>query len=151
RRKAGEGEVLLVTTAVHDRSAGKSTAAPEWTDWFTEPRLWVPIIQMTANHLLESQPRQYNRIAGQPLRWAPPHTDAESAFDLIRPDGTSMRLGFPETVEGRPLLSATDTLRAGIYHIARTDRAPLGEDLSGGKGTERERLGTPFAVVPDLR
>ncbi len=154
RRKAGEGEVLLVTTAVHDRTAGKGTAPPEWTDWYTEPRLWVPLIQMTANHLLESQPRQYNRIAGQPLRWGPPRSDAESSFDLILPDGTPTRLGFPETVEGRPLLIANDTQRAGVYHVARTDRAPLGDEppgLSRRDGPAGEYLGTPFAVVPDLR
>jgi len=158
RRKPGEGEVLLVTTAVHDRTAGKGTTAPEWTDWYTEPRLWVPLIQMTVNHLLESQPRQYNRIAGQPLRWSPPRSDAESSFDLILPDGTATRLGFPETVEGRPLLTANDTLRAGVYHVARTDRALLGDEPPGLSRREDQRdkpgdsyLGTPFAVVPDLR
>ncbi len=157
RRKPGEGEVLMLTTAVHDRTAGKTTAPPEWTDWYTEPRLWVPLIQMTANHLLESQPRQYNRIAGQPLRRSPPRSDAESAFDLILPDGTVSRLGFPETVEGRPMLTANDTLRAGVYHIARTDRAPLGDEPAGlSRREDRDKpdgsyAGMPFAVVPDLR
>ncbi len=152
RRKAGEGEVMMLTTAVHDRTAGKTTAPPEWTDWYSEPRLWVPLIQMTANHLLESQPRQFNRVAGQPLRWSPPHSDAESSFDLIQPDGTPARLGFPETVEGRPLLRAADTRRAGVYHIARTDRAPLGDEpASPPTAVGGTSPGTPFAVVPDLR
>src|SRR5262249_7383462 len=104
RRNPGEGEVLMLTTAVHDRTAGKGNGAREWPDGYGGPGRWVPLTQMPATHLLESQPRQYNRIAGQPLRWSPPRSDAESAFDLILPDGAVSRLGFPETVEGRPLL-----------------------------------------------
>jgi ADP-ribose pyrophosphatase YjhB (NUDIX family) len=134
KKRVGEGEVLLFTTAANDE---------HWNDWFLSLP-FVPFVQVSLNHLLEGQPQLHNRVAGEPIRWQPPKTGAASSYDLLRPDGKRVRLGYPETVEGRPLLTAAETPRAGVYRLARTDGQPLFE----GADKEQELA---FAVVPDLR
>lgn len=130
KRRAGEGEVLLFTTSVHD---------PSWTDWFIDLS-FVPFVQVSLNYLLEEQPLVYNKVAGEPLQWQPPRDSAEALFDLDKPDGSRERLGHAESVEGRPLLTATDTSQAGVYRIEPADGTPAAG-----------RKGAVFAVVPDLR
>jgi hypothetical protein len=77
-------------------------------------------------------------MAGQPIRWWAPNADANRPFMLRRPDGRRIRLGYPEPVEGRPLVTATDTPQAGIYRMTYADTEP-------GDSTE----GVPFALVAD--
>jgi hypothetical protein len=137
RRKLGEGEVMLFTTSAHDG---------RWSDWFVSPP-FVPFVQVALNYLLEGQPLTYNRVAGEPLRWQPPRNLASAAFDLIAPDGSRARVGYPETVEGRPLLTATETPRGGVYKVAPAGGALTTDGEPASAGAEA----VPFAVIPDLR
>jgi hypothetical protein len=127
RKRPGQGEVLLFTTSVSD---------PAWSDWFVAPA-FVPFVQVTMGHLLEGRPRALNRIAGEPIVWQVPTADAETAFDLVRPDGQTRRLGFPASAGGRLLVTANDISQAGLYRVTAVGRADADE--------------ATFAVVPDLR
>ncbi len=136
RKRPGEGEVLLFTTSVSD---------PRWTDWFITPT-FVPFVQVSLNYLLQGQPQAHNRIAGEPLHWQAPKSGTASAYDLVRPDGEHDRLGYAESVAGRPLVTAADTPRAGVYRIVRADRK-----MEAGAETDSEPEGVPFAVTADVR
>jgi hypothetical protein len=143
RKRPGEGEVLLFTTSVHDT---------RWTDWFITPA-FVPFVQVSLNYLLQGQPQAHNRIAGEPLHWQTAKAGTANAYDVVRPDGEHVRLGYPETVAGRPLVTAEDTPRAGVYRIVRADR-PLqasGEEPASDAKTSEEPDGVPFAVTADVR
>jgi hypothetical protein len=129
RRRPGQGEVMLFTTSAND---------PAWTDLFVTPA-FVPIVQVALNHLLDGRPLARNREAGETLTWSPPRADAERAFDLVRPDGSRVRLGHPRSVQGRLLLTSNDTDQAGVYRIV-----PAG-------ASRAQEEGVPFAVTPDLR
>ncbi len=140
RKRPGEGEVLFFTTSVSD---------PRWTDWFITP-VFVPFVQVSLNYLLQGQPQAHNRIAGERLHWQAPKAGTVRAYDLVRPDGVYVRLGYPETVAGRPLVTADDTPRAGVYRIVPADRTPRpGEDTIDSRADEPD--GVPFAVTPDVR
>lgn len=147
KKRAGEGEVMLFTTSVND---------PNWTDWFIGLP-FVPFVQVSVNYLLEGQPQVYNRVAGEPLRWQPPRTAGAAVFDLVRPDGGRVRLGYPDVVESRPVVTASDTPRAGIYRLTRADGVSIaaGDTEEGAikvdSAADKEPEGVPFAVVPDLR
>ncbi|MHB1423572.1 MAG: BatA domain-containing protein [Gemmataceae bacterium] len=141
RKRPGEGEVMLFTTSVSD---------PRWTDWFISPA-FVPFVQVSLNYLLQGQPQAHNRVAGEPLHLQTPKAGTASAYDLVRPDGEFIRLGYPETVAGRPLVTAEDTARAGIYRIVRVDRKQRSGDETGDERTNEEPDGVPFAVTPDVR
>ena len=141
RKRPGEGEVMFFTTSVSD---------PRWTDWFISPSLCAVcagISQLSAARPTgDAQPRR---------RRAAALSDTESrhghAYDLVRPDGEYLRLGYPEIVAGRPLVTAEDTARAGIYRIVRAPAASGGGDEASEARTKEEPDGVPFAVVPDVR
>jgi hypothetical protein len=50
-----------------------------------------------------------------------------------------VRLGLPEPVEGRPLVTSADTPLAGVYQLLPADAAPSGSE------------GVPFALAPDAQ
>jgi hypothetical protein len=141
RKRPGEGEVLFFTTSVHDT---------RWTDWFITPT-FVPFVQVSLNYLLQGQPQEHNRVAGEPLHWQTAKAGTLSAYDLVRPDGEHVRLGYPETVAGRPLVSAADTPRAGVYRIMRANRQLQPGDEAADTKTNEEPDGVPFAVTADVR
>lgn len=128
RQRPGAGEVVLFATSVHD---------PAWSDLFVSPA-FVPIVQVMLSHLLEGRPAQFNRIAGEPLVWAVSQDEAQLPFDLIGLTGERERVGTPQVVAGRAVLTTNRTSRAGLYHLVPADREP----------TDRSPL---FAVEPDLR
>jgi von Willebrand factor type A domain/CARDB len=128
RKRPGQGEVILFTTSVHDGN---------WSDWFIAPA-FLPVVQVTLNHLLEGRPETLNRVAGERLEWQVAKADEETNFDLVRSDGSRQRLGFPASAGGRALLTSTDLTRAGLYRIV-----PAGRDAD-----ENSPL---FAVAPDVR
>jgi hypothetical protein len=132
RRAAGQGEVMLFTTAVHD---------DRWSTWFLSPA-FVPFVQVAVGHLLEGRSGMLNRTAGEPLTWQVAKADAARSHDLVRPDGSRVRLGYAESVAGRPLLTAGDTARAGVYRVVPADGRPAAEG---------DAEGVPFAVTPDPR
>jgi hypothetical protein len=151
RKRPGEGEVMLFTTSVSD---------PRWTDWFI--RMFVPFVQVSLNYLLQGQPQAHNRVAGEPLHWQAAKAGTAIAYDLVRPDGEHVRLGYPETVAGRPLITAEDTARAGVYRILPAAPPLPPPNLGGNKGgagaeerddaqTNSEPEGVPFAVAADVR
>ena len=128
RRRPGQGEVMLFTTSVSD---------PAWSDWFVSPS-FVPFVQVAVSHLLQGRPQALNRVAGQSLVWQAPASEAAEAFDLVGPDGDRTRIGYPESVGGRPIVTSADIDRAGLYRL-----------LPANKGVTDE---TPlFAVTPDAR
>ncbi len=127
RQRPGQGEVMLFTTSVSDLS---------WSNWF-EARTFVPFIQVATSHLLQGRPQALNRVAGQALVWQVSTAEASEAFDLIDPKGERIRIGFPESVGGRPLISSSELTRAGLYRLS-----PANKDV----GDE-----TPlFAVTPEI-
>jgi hypothetical protein len=141
RKRPGEGEILFFTTSVHDT---------RWTDWFITPT-FVPFVQVSLNYLLQGQPQEHNRVVGEPLHWQTAKAGTLSAYDLVRPDGEHVRLGYPETVAGRPLVSTADTPRAGVYRIMRADRQVQPGDEAADAKTNEEPDGVPFAVTADVR
>jgi hypothetical protein len=142
RKRPGGGEVLLFTTSVSD---------PRWTDWFIAPA-FVPFVQVSLNYLLQGQPPAHNRVCGERLHWQAPVSGTSATYDLVRPNGEHVRLGHPETIAGRPLVTAEDTAWAGIYRMVRSDRnlPGLADDIAETK-TNEEPEGVPFAVTADVR
>lgn len=126
-RKVGSGEVMLITT----------TADLQWTDWSL--RFGVPFLDAALSQFLQTQSQNLNVRAGTPVHWNPPESDLNRAFAVVGPDGNRQRLGLPAIEKGRPILTASHTPRAGIYRIVSAEPA------------EKEPIGVPFAVVPDLR
>jgi hypothetical protein len=126
RRIPGQGEVLLLATSVHD---------DKWTDLYVTPA-FVPFVQIATNALLEGGLPEMNRRVQEPLVAFVPRDDAETAFDLVPPEGPRQRLGFPTSVDGRFVVQADGLQRAGVYHIVPAGREP----------GETDAL---FAVTPD--
>jgi hypothetical protein len=112
RQRAGQGEVMLFTTSVHD---------PAWSDLFIAPA-FVPVVQVALQQLLEGQPGVFNVVAGRGIQWQVPHGEVEQPFDLVGPDGNRQRLGYPVNVDGRPILTASEVDRAGVYRIVAAGR-----------------------------
>jgi hypothetical protein len=127
-RKVGAGEVLLVTTS----------ADLSWNDWPLVKGMYVPFLDMSLNHLLHAQTQNHNLTAGEAIRWFAPEKLAGQAFALLHPDGKTERLGRPETIEARPVITTAAINRAGVYQLKSL--AP-----------SEERAAVPFAVVPDVR
>lgn len=121
-KPVGDGEVLLLTTTV-DLS---------WTFLGINPAFPMFMNGCLA-HLAQRSGGNFNRVAGEPLKWSPP--DAGRDYYLVKPDRDRVRLGRPREQDGRPTLTAHDTARAGIYEIV----------ADGGDAPAR------FALVPDLR
>jgi Aerotolerance regulator N-terminal/von Willebrand factor type A domain len=123
-RQIGDGEVLLWTTSL-DAS---------W-NYFPLHPTYTPFIHAALTHLTQRSAAPFNKVAGEPIRWAP--SDGGRQYYLVRPDGERVALGKPQGGTGseRFSLTATDTGRAGIYQIV----------------AEAEAMGVRFALVPDLK
>ena len=125
-RSVGDGEVILITTALDAR----------WGDLPTKGDAFVPMTTYTLLYLTGRKVPGGNRTAGDVLSWTP--TDSNRSFNLIKPDGSRVRLGPATAQPGQKLaVTTTDTAKAGVYII-------LGEG-------ESESRGAAFAVNPDLR
>jgi len=98
----------------------------------------VPFVDVAVNYLLMGTTQEHNGTAGQPIRWWAPDVESARTFLLHRPDGRRVRLGNPEQVEGRPLVTAADTPLAGIYRVTHAD-------------TDTDEAGVPFALVADAQ
>lgn len=129
-RKVGSGEVIFVTTS----------ADMKWTDWPLR-QTYLPMIHAAVAHLLGGQAGSFNRTAGWPLRWAPPPHDARKVHVGFDPQNRPTRLGAAEMIEGRPIVSWPQPVRAGIYKV-------MPEVAGAAPGAES---GGVFAVTPDLR
>ncbi|HJZ94837.1 MAG TPA: hypothetical protein VKE40_28480, partial [Gemmataceae bacterium] len=122
-KQVGDGEVLLLTTAVDK----------EW-GFFATNLTFQPFVHGALTHLIERSAAGFNKVAGEPIRWTP--KDLNRSYQVTRPDGSKVRLGKPQGGATEQLaLTVADTSRAGVYVISE-------------EGVE---AGTRFAVVPDLR
>ncbi len=122
-RHVGDGEVLMLTTAVDK----------EW-GFFATNLTFQPFIHGALTHLIDRPASGFNKVAGEPIRWAP--KDANKNYQVIKPDGLKTRLGKPQGGATEQLsLTVSETGRAGTYIIAE----------------EGKEDGTRFALIPDLR
>ena len=122
-KQVGDGEVLLLTTAVDK----------EW-GFFATNLTFQPFIHGALTHLIERSSTGYNRVAGETIRWTP--KDLNKSYQIIRPDGTKTRFGKAQGGANEQLaVTIPDTTKAGTYIISE----------------EGSDTGTRFAVIPDLR
>src|SRR5262249_55639547 len=71
---------------------------------------------------------------------------------LYPPSGPPMRLGLPEVVGNRSIITAKDLPWAGVYRLKTADPADVtNTDVTLPMRTLEKEAGTPLAVVPDLR
>jgi hypothetical protein len=144
-RKVDAGEVMLVTTSAEPGTDEKSPN-PTWTNWPFLLNVHLPFIHVMVSHLLHGQAQSYNTVAGETLTWYPTER-TPLAYTLIQPDGKRIRLGLPEKIGNRSVVTATDLAQAGVYHL--TSAAPLASEPP--ESTASKELGTPLAIIPDLR
>jgi hypothetical protein len=112
--------------------------------------MYLPFIDVAVAHLLHGQTHTHNLTAGQTLQWYP--RDAEQrTYALLHPGGHLERLGLPETVGERPVVTASDLSRAGIYYLLSMPAARPGQKAETPDSVEAKEKGSPLAVVPDLR
>jgi hypothetical protein len=154
-RKVGAGEVILITTAA-ELGYDPESLLPTWSDWPLNP-FYGPFLQVTLNHLLHGATQEANFVAGSTLRWFPPEK-IPKAYTLIQPDGQEVRLGVPEKIKGRMVVTANELPQVGIYRMRSSapPRPEEGEGMPGEKQNSSEKPetknpGSPLAVIPDLR
>jgi hypothetical protein len=130
----GSGEVILMTGSLDEH----------WGNFSSDPGSFqVPFNNFILRHLTERKFGGGHSIAGNPLVWLVP-ADAGSEFELVMPPKpgekvrSRVKLQASEpNADGKRTVTATDTNRAGVYHI-----------VPFGKGDES---GPVFTVNPDLR
>ncbi len=128
-RKVGAGTVMFVTTSADLR----------WTDWPLR-HTYLPFVHVALSHLLGGQTESHNGIAGDPLRYRVPADDASKVFAAIDPESRRTRIGVAEVVDGQPIVTASQTPRAGVYRI-----------VAESSDVSKVEEGVPFAAAPDLR
>lgn len=128
-RRVGAGRVVFVATS----------AEPRWSDWPLR-HTFLPFVHVTLSHLLGGESENYNRSAGEPLQWHPTALEGSKVYVVHDPAGRRSRLGVPERVDGRPVVTVGDTPRAGIYRI-----------LPDGVDPEKAADPVLFAAAPDVR
>lgn len=141
-KKVDAGEVLFLTTAV-DREGRDDSSPPTWTDWPLH-FVFVPFVDVLVSHLLHGQTQNHNLTAGETLRWHPSDQTVRS-FTLVRPDRSSTRLGLPEKIGNRTVVTASELSNAGIYRLV------AGIPGEAGAAPEDKTIDVPLAVTPDLR
>jgi hypothetical protein len=139
-RKVGAGDVVLFTTS----------ADLTWTVWPLWKGMYPPLVRQLLVHVLQGQAQNHNLVAGEPIQWHAGESDAGRPFSVVQPDQKRIRLGVPEVIQGRPLVTATETSLAGIYRLAPADGA-VREENESSKTDDESASGVPFAVVPNLR
>ncbi|MSQ96704.1 MAG: VWA domain-containing protein [Gemmataceae bacterium] len=148
-RKIDAGEVHFIATAAHPEGRDEKTANPNWSDFVTEIA-FIPYMDVSINHLANGQTQTYNLVAGQTLSWYPADKQ-DYVYDLVYPDGKkSTRLGVPEKIGKRVVITAPDLPQAGIYRMTVNPRGneSTGEVIDAGAAA---KTGIPIAVIPDLR
>ncbi|MFO0863124.1 MAG: BatA domain-containing protein [Gemmataceae bacterium] len=145
-RKVDWGETLIVGTAAEPGIDAKS---PEftWSEFPLHPS-YIPFVQRLTTHLLQGQSQNHNLTAGDTLRWYPSLKEVR-AYTLLTPDDQLVRLGQPETVGQRPVVTAKDLVKAGLYRLGA--KAPSESDLDPDQEKDEIRKkGIPFGVSADL-
>jgi hypothetical protein len=148
-RKVEAGEVLFVATAPYPGQK-ENSIDPTWTDWPLQLGMYVPFIDVTVGHLLHGQTQNHNAVAGAAVLWPVAEKDAGRSFFLTPPQGEPLRLGPPERLGGRPVLTLTDLANAGVYRLS--SRPASEDEATTADLTDRDKdPGVPLAVAPDLR
>ncbi|MBX9678718.1 MAG: BatA domain-containing protein [Gemmataceae bacterium] len=146
-RKVDWGETMIVGIAAEPGIDAKS---PEFT-WSELPLhpSFIPFVQRLTTHLLQAQSQNHNLTAGDALRWYPSLKEVRF-YTLLTPDEQFVRLGQPETVGQRPVVTAKDLTRAGLYRLGA--KAPSEADMdTESEKDEIRKKGIPFGVSADLR
>jgi hypothetical protein len=124
-RIVGEGEVVMIGTSLDAR----------WTNWPGRAGSYYSTMQMILAHLTGKATRGLNKVAGEPLVWAPP--EAKKPFEVQTPSGRRVNVGRAVVPAGgtQQTVTLTDTSKAGVYRFAvEGDKTPTGP---------------VFAVAPD--
>jgi hypothetical protein len=126
----GGGEVLMLTTSLDE----------SWGKFPSDGRVFLPFTRFEVLELTNRRVPGGTSVAGRPLNWLT--SDQSPAFELIKPSRpdekirSRVKLEVPEVPPGQPrTVTATDTLRAGLYNIV-----PYGRP---------DDAGPLFAVNPD--
>jgi len=147
-KKVDAGEVVFVTTAAQKEGRDAKTGIPGWTI-FNELPPYLYFLDATVAYLAHGQAQSYNLQAGDMLKWYP--TDKlDSVYNLVHPDGKVVRLGTPEKVKGRHVVTtAAELPRAGVYRMTVQSRGAesVAETIDPAVAA---KIGTPIAVIPDL-
>jgi hypothetical protein len=145
--KVGRGEVMVYGTSA-DPVFKPGTRIPTWNLLYHWPAGYVPLMEVSVNHLLHGQAQDHNGRVGEPLRYEPHGAKAERSFLLIEPadrdplkpgwkEGRQLPLGPAKQDQGRAVVTAPGPAKAGVYYL--TTR----ENEAGDR--------MPYAVVPDLQ
>lgn len=127
----GEGEVVMITTSLDER----------WGRFPADGRVSIPFTRYLILHLTSRKIAGGTTKAGEPLVMF--SSENSNSFDLVKPakfgekyrPRTKIEVPVPEPGQKRTV-TATDTVRAGIYNIVP----------AGGP----DEAGPLFAVNPDL-
>jgi hypothetical protein len=139
-RVVGAGEVIFFATSLDE----------SWGRMMSLGQVAIPMTTYLLSHLTQRKVPGGTRTAGDTLTWAPPRQ--ESGFELIKPRPADkpgektrprVKLGQARDVDGRLVVSSSDTLVAGEYAIV-----PVGAPDPVGLLGEN---GVAFVVNPDLR
>ncbi len=131
-RVVGAGEVVLIT----------STLDESWANFSSDPGSFhVSLSRFMVIYLTGRKAPGGTVRAGDPIVWYPP-ADAGEAFELVGPPLPGEKLRSRSNLEvadenGRRVVTATATKRAGVYNI-----------VALGKADDSNSV---FAVNPDLR
>lgn len=138
-KRVERGKVLLCTT----------TADTRWCDWPLAP-IYVPLLQDSLAHLLQSDAQTLNRSVGQALTWVPESRN-EKAQHLLTPPAPAdeIRLRLPTGDDGTPKFIHEQTDHAGLYRIRAEVDDPEGK-LTNLEREEKRDPGFVFAVTRDL-
>ncbi len=127
-KPVGRGEVVFVHT----------TLDGTWTNWPGKVGAvsYVSTMRFLLSHLTGRSGKGGNLTAGEPIRWVAPDPTAE--YELVKPDGTRVRIGKPTLAKGgEATLTTSDTTVSGDYKIQ-----PVGREADDAPR---------FAVNPELR
>ncbi|HEV3081987.1 MAG TPA: BatA domain-containing protein [Gemmataceae bacterium] len=143
--KVGAGNVLLVTTS----------ADLSWNDWPLVKGMYVPFLDMSLNLLLQGQTQNHNLTSGEAIHWFVPEKLSSQSFALAHPDGKVERLASSDSIDGRAVITASNTDRAGVYQLMPADERrafpPREPAAAGVRVPPPDEEPVPFAVVPDAR
>lgn len=144
-KPVGGGEVVFFHTSLDGA----------WTNWPAKAVSYVSTVRFILSHLTGKAGKGGNLLAGEPIVWAAPPLDPTKVvidprddlatviqkhypeYEVVRPDGTRVRVGKPTAVGDKPTVRFAETAEAGDYRIQ-----PVGLELDDPPR---------FAVNPELK
>jgi hypothetical protein len=145
-RVVGEGEVVMITTSLDER----------WGKFPSDGRVSIPLTRYMILYLTNRKIAGGTSHAGDPLVW---HTsESSSSFDLVKPSVKGeharqrIKIDAPEVEPGQKrTVTATDTLRAGVYNIVPAGRADTDGPLFAVNPSQDETKNMNLASDEDVR